>query len=138
GGDDNVTLTTDGTQFVITNPGSTLSTTIPGATVSNGGQTVSVPFNGTTTVTAATPIQVNTLGGTDKLTVDDTQGTFIDTITYDGGAGSNSLATKGTFQTETETFTTPGPGHSGTLALNDGTNITHISYSNLAPVDMTG
>ena len=49
------------------------------------------------------------------------------------------LAIKGTYQTVTETFTATGPGHSGSLILNDGTHpVTNISYVNLAPVDMTG
>ena len=48
------------------------------------------------------------------------------------------LLTKGTLQTETETFTTTGPGDSGSLQLDDGAHTSTVNYQNLGIVDLTG
>jgi hypothetical protein len=120
--------------FVLTGP-------VSGAVISPDTHTITVPFTSVT----GTQIQVNTLGGNDLLTVDYSLGSFSapaagnKTIAYDGGSGSNTLAIKGTLASAAETFTTGGPGHSGSLSLNDGTNPAEtVTYVNLAPVDMTG
>jgi predicted outer membrane repeat protein len=136
GNNDNVTLQTDGTQFIITNTTSTLSTTIPGASVSNGGHTVSVPFNATTTVTATTPIQVNTLAGNDTVTVDYSLGNFRDTISYDGGTGSNSLTITG--ETATTTVYDYTGAHSGDVKPTTSSGTNQINYQNLAPLTDSG
>ena len=129
---------TANSRFIVRGTG--VTTSIPGSTQVNV-STVYVPFSAVT----GSQIIVDGLGGNDKLTVDYSLGSFGSaaagdkTIVYDGGAGANSLAVTGTFQTETETVTTAGPGFSGSLLLNDGTNPAQsVTYVNQTSVDLTG
>src|SRR5262249_10952450 len=136
GADDNVRLQTDGSQFIISNPVSTLSTTIPGALVSADGHTVYVPFTAQTTVTAATPILVHTGLGNDTVTVDYALGNFADMITYDGGQPSSGppeddqlVITGGSFTTLADTFQ---DAQSGTVDLTAAAGpISTIMYTGL-------
>ncbi|OWK43389.1 Lead, cadmium, zinc and mercury transporting ATPase [Fimbriiglobus ruber] len=93
------------------------------------------------TVTGVTYTDTTTTA--DTLTVDYSGGFFTQGVTYAGNgvAGEKLVVTGGTFNTVTDTFTTTGPGKSGTI-LNDptgtGTTTDLITYSGLTPVNQTG
>ncbi|WP_161967245.1 autotransporter-associated beta strand repeat-containing protein [Fimbriiglobus ruber] len=129
--DDSLTATLSGSNVQITSATNPI-TAGSGATQVNP-NTVAIPL-----ASIIGNIQVTGSGGNDTLTVDYTGGPLPAVNFVGSTSGSGTLAIKGTFQTVTETVTTTGPGHSGTLSLFDGTNTDTISYSDLAPVDMTG
>ncbi|MEQ9407589.1 MAG: hypothetical protein RIK87_07665 [Fuerstiella sp.] len=135
---DTLTVSFDGTHYVVTDPDRALTTEIAGAD--------RVDFH-TIRVSAAAVtgnILINTGGGDDRLTIDFTTAVLPSNVLFDGGSGGvdSLIATGGTFQTAVHTFTSTGPGLSGSLAYDvtgDGsTPETTISYVNLEPVDMTG
>ena len=61
--------------------------TVPGATISANMHQAFVPFAAVT----GSSIIVDTMAGDDQLTVDKSLGSFSKTITFDGGAGNNTL-----------------------------------------------
>src|SRR5205823_424044 len=92
--------------------------TVPGATISADAHTAFVPFAAVT----GTAVEVNTLTGNDRLTVDDSLGSFAvpgKTIVYDGGTQTGSPGdalrlTGGTVGTATFNYTT---AHDGNIHL---------------------
>ncbi|NLS94597.1 MAG: hypothetical protein GXX96_20775 [Planctomycetaceae bacterium] len=79
-------------------------------------------------------VQVNTLGGDDALTVDNSGGLIDPLLGYDGGTGSDTLTVTGSLPVTNATYT-PGP------AVTEG-RLTHdtqtIDFANLEPViDLT-
>ena len=93
---------------------------IEGANGSNDDYTARVPVAGSVEVADAAGatvtetsgalgrLQINTLGGDDVVTVDDSTGLITPLITYDGGSGSDALVTRGTLPVEQVEYM-PGP-----------------------------
>ncbi len=136
-----LTVSADGAgNFVITDASQQFQSAPSGGTLSNNNQTLTLPQASVTG-----HLIFNTAGGTDTLTVNfgGTGGFFTTPIDYHGGnnAGDNLVVKGGTFNMATATFTTTGPGHSGSLVYDTtgaGTTTDTITYDGLAPVDMTG
>ena len=92
---DDLTISTDGTNVIVTDSGNILSTSISGSTGS-GTNTVTIPLSQIT----GSEIQVNTLGGDDSLNIDLSSGNFGKAISFNAGAadgGDNLTVTGGTF-----------------------------------------
>ncbi len=88
----------------------------------------------TETTGALGHLVINTLGGDDSVTVDNTLGLIVPLVTYDGGTGSDSLTATGSFNVGAATYS-PGPD------VTEG-RLTHdtqtIDFVNLEPViDLT-
>ncbi len=101
------------------------------------------PFLGTVTVSSfATPsrLQINTLDGDDAVTVDVTNGLLVQPVTYDGGAGHDTLTVTGTPPGGTgldEVIYTPGPSvGAGRLRYENPANaeLMRLDFVNLEPV----
>ncbi|MBI5757591.1 MAG: autotransporter-associated beta strand repeat-containing protein, partial [Planctomycetales bacterium] len=125
----NLTISTNGTNVILTDAAEQITTAISGASFSNGNKTVTIPL----TSFAGSQILINADGGNDSLTIDLSPGSFsTKTITYDGGTQttSDSLTVTGgsTFTTVTHTFTS---NSAGTIAI---TGNSTISYLGLEPV----
>ncbi|HPM82318.1 MAG TPA: choice-of-anchor Q domain-containing protein, partial [Candidatus Anammoximicrobium sp.] len=130
--DDTLTIRTDGTNVIFTDPNNLLGTTIPGATGS-GTNEVTVPLSAFTG-----SIIVTTLGGDDQLTLDYSGGNPIPAagLEFHGGdpvvgSGDKLFVTGGSFATGVYDATGVG---SGTLTL-DGSV---IQFTGLEPTDLTG
>src|SRR5262249_21378818 len=91
---------------------------------------------------SVTAYTVNGGGGSDTLTVNyaASGGLFAVPVTFNGGAGDTDklVVTGGTFTSATHTFTTTGPEHSGNILYDTATQTALISYTGVAPVDMSG
>jgi autotransporter-associated beta strand protein len=88
---DSLTLSFDGTDYILANSSQLLFTQIAGATGSGTG-TVRVPA----TAVTGSSILLNGAGGADTLTVSYGSSNFADTVTLNGGAGNDILRTTGT------------------------------------------
>ncbi|MCY2991933.1 MAG: hypothetical protein NTY19_29250, partial [Planctomycetota bacterium] len=141
-------LTVNDTLIIEGNDGSADNYTVTGASgtsalaVTFG--TIANPKSVTATLATLGRLQINTLGGDDKVTVD-VGGTDLITvpITFDGGTGSDLLTVTGTPKVEAGTFTTsatytPGPlGNQGRLVevgVGASTKTMTIDFANLEPV----
>jgi autotransporter-associated beta strand protein len=91
--DDTLTISTNGTNVVITDPSNLLSVSgLTGAT-GDGTNTITVPLTAFTG-----EIDVNTAGGDDSLTISLASGDFTRVVNYDGGAeggGGDSMTISG-------------------------------------------
>jgi hypothetical protein len=132
---DTITIRLDSTttpnKLVITNPSAVLGTSIPGAS-GHGTTSVRVP------ITGIASIHVNTALGNDTLTIDFSGGNPIPAggIQFDGGTGGfDSLQiTGGSFHTSTFTYVNASDGSIALDGDGDGTTVSTISYTGLAPI----
>lgn len=125
GKNDNLTIQARSGNYVISDPGAIIGIVgiLPGATLSPDAHTASVPFADVT----GPDINVNSLGGADKLTVDYTFGSFARTINYDGGTGNDTLLVAGRTATNTFNITGTNAGNfNGTAA------VTFVNVENLS------
>ena len=122
GKSDHITLSMSRSNVIVSDPGNILGAGL-GATQVDP-HTVSVPL-----ASIGGNIQVNTLGGDDTLTVDDSGGTIAPLISYVAGSGDNSLVLQGgTYATVTHSFTN---AHDGSVSLNGTVAVT---YTGLSPI----
>jgi hypothetical protein len=140
GGDtnDNITFSSDGVNLIISDPnGGLTAPAIPGTT-GNGSNLLTIPLNQFTG-----NIIINGLGGNDTFTVDFRSGDFGTDITFDGGAGNDTLriiedgvgttVTSGVYTPDGTTF---GDGvHTLTLTAG-GSRI--ITFANFEPTEVLG
>ncbi|HXD85480.1 MAG TPA: lectin-like protein, partial [Urbifossiella sp.] len=126
--------------FIVTDSLQVFLAVPAGATLSNGNHTFTLASS---SVTGS--LIFNTAAGTDSLTVDytGTGGFYSTPINYNGGnnAGDKLVVKSGAINKVTETYIAPsGQGHAGTIVYDtDGTGTTTdtISYTGVAPVDLT-
>ena len=134
GGGEDITLQSDTTnnEFVISGPGHTLTTSIPGSTGSGSG-TVTIPFSAVT----GPDIIVNSRRGIDTLTVNYDLGNFSKEIFFDGGAPTSgsgdtlNIEGGGTFGNVNFGFIDHS---SGTIDVQGNAT---INYTGLEPVGST-
>jgi len=131
--DDDLTLTYDAGDVVVTDPSHILTTSIPGASGSGTNQ-IRIPGSAITG-----GIILDTLAGDDTVTIDHGAGAMLPfDITYDGGAhtAGDSLVTTGNPGSGfTETYSV-GPGDDeGTIVTSDGSSTQTLTFSNLEPID---
>ncbi|HVX63201.1 MAG TPA: autotransporter-associated beta strand repeat-containing protein, partial [Pirellulales bacterium] len=109
-------------------------------TVSLDGSGNVVVKDGATTVmvtpqSSLSGLIVNGNGGANTLTVDESNGILNIPVTFNGG-GTGSLTVTGYSGVQvTDTYTSTGPGHSGTVQIGAGGL---ISYTGLAPLTLSG
>ncbi|MCI0684277.1 MAG: autotransporter-associated beta strand repeat-containing protein [Gemmataceae bacterium] len=130
GKDDALTIQSNGTHLIISDPGSILTTAIAGAG-GNNTDTLTIPIAAVT----GGQVHVNTLQGNDSVTVDFSLGTFTLPIFTNGGdpstgPGDRLTTTGGSFTTITHTLIN---AHDGSIAF--GGQSAAISYTGLEPVD---
>jgi Ca2+-binding RTX toxin-like protein len=120
---DNMSLSFDGTNYILTNTSQLLFTQIAGA-IGSGTGTVRVPA---TAVTGSSTI-LNGAGGADTLSVTYGLSNFVDAVTLNGGAGNDILRTTGA-ATAATALTINGDADDDTINLN--ADLTFVADSSM-------
>ncbi|MDF1754813.1 MAG: autotransporter-associated beta strand repeat-containing protein [Verrucomicrobiales bacterium] len=129
--DDSLRFTVGATGYTIYDGSQVITTGISGATRISEHE-IFIPFSSI----SGTEIQIDTLGGSDVLTLDLGGGTLQQKIVFSGGAGTGDLLeiVNGTLGKVTHHMTGPD---SGEIDLDSDASV-EIEYTGLEPVDMSG
>ncbi|HVX59378.1 MAG TPA: autotransporter-associated beta strand repeat-containing protein, partial [Pirellulales bacterium] len=114
-GVDNFTVMLDGSGNVVVKDGPTTIMSTPQSSLSS--------------------LTINGNGGTNTLTVDESNGILSIPVTFNGGGAGGMTVTGYSGVQVTDTYTGTGPGHSGTVQIGAGGL---ISYTGLAPLSLSG
>ncbi len=120
---DNMSLSFDGTDYILINSSQLLFTQIAGA-AGSGTNIVRVPASAVT----GSSIILNGAGGADTLTITYGSSNLVDTVTLNGGAGNDILRTTGTATAATE-LTINGDADDDTINLN--ADLTFVADSSM-------